>query len=291
MGDTRRGEFSGDTAFGRISGAYSISQQTIEITIYREARACLSKPNQRSARRVSEVARLPNWASLTSARHPQVSFIRLPPISDRWQMTTAEPKEQLRRLKKDAEGLLTDYRRALGEYKQSEGQAPIIGEIVGRIFDAPASKIEKALTPTGWDLTPAYSALEGRFNNLLERSKSFLNSVAKQTARGYRQDTQRPGAAPPPRHPVEGRGGTPAHRHHPAREAVGTSTTSHPVHAADPGARGARPAVPGGGGHHSGGQAISREASGSPGRNEKNRRIAKEVPLAPDEGESPRFGA
>ncbi len=102
-------------------------------------------------------------------------------------MTTAEPEQQIRRLKKDAEALLTDYRRALGEYKQSQGQAPIIGEIVGRFFDAPPNKIEKALTPTGWELTPAYSTLEGRFRNLFERSKSFLNSVAKQTARGSRR--------------------------------------------------------------------------------------------------------
>ncbi len=102
-------------------------------------------------------------------------------------MTTAEPKQQLRQLKEDIEGLLADYRRALGEYKQSQGQAPIIGEIVGRIFDAPASKIEKAFTPTGWELTPTHSALEDRFKKLFERSRNFLDSVARHTARGYRR--------------------------------------------------------------------------------------------------------
>ena len=102
-------------------------------------------------------------------------------------MVTGEPKQQLRQLKSDVESLLADHRRAQGDYRQSRGLAPIAGEIVGRIFDAPASKVEKALTPTGWELTPAYSALEGRFKNLFERSKGFLNSVAKQTAGGYRR--------------------------------------------------------------------------------------------------------
>ena len=104
-----------------------------------------------------------------------------------WQMVTAEVKQQLRQLKSDVEGLLTDYRHAKGDYRQSRDIAPIAGEIVGRIFDAPASKVEKVFTPKGWKLTPAYSALEGRFKNLFERSRSFLDSVAKQTARGYRR--------------------------------------------------------------------------------------------------------
>ncbi len=102
-------------------------------------------------------------------------------------MVTGEPKQQLRQLTSDVERLLGDYRRAQGDYRQSRDIAPIAGEIVGRIFDAPASKVEKVFTPKGWDLTPAYSALEGRFKNLFERSRSFLNSVAKQTARGYRR--------------------------------------------------------------------------------------------------------
>ena len=33
VGDTKRGEFSGDTAAGRVSGTYSISKETIEVTI------------------------------------------------------------------------------------------------------------------------------------------------------------------------------------------------------------------------------------------------------------------
>jgi hypothetical protein len=107
------------------------------------------------------------------------------------QMVTGEPKQQLRQLKSDVESLLTDHRRAQGNYRQSRDLAPIAGEIVGHIFDAPASKVEKVFTPKGWELTPAYSALEGRFKNLFERSKSFLNSVAKQTARGYRRKLAR----------------------------------------------------------------------------------------------------
>ncbi len=33
VGDTKRGEFSGNTAVGRVSGTYSISKETIEVTI------------------------------------------------------------------------------------------------------------------------------------------------------------------------------------------------------------------------------------------------------------------